>query len=37
MDIFWESPVAEICRAETNSKKAVNLIIKNVLANNPRL
>jgi len=36
IDIFWESPVAEICRAEANNRKVVNLIIKNVLANSPR-
>jgi len=36
MDIFWERPVAEICRAVANNRKVVNLIIKNVLANNPR-
>jgi hypothetical protein len=34
IEIFWESPLAEICKAVASKKMAVNLIINSVLASN---
>ena len=34
IEIFWETPFAEICRAVASKKMVVNLIISSVLANN---
>ena len=34
IEIFWETPLAEICKAVASKKMAVNLIISSVLASN---
>ena len=34
IEIFWETPLAEICKAVASKKMAVNLIISSVFASN---